>query len=198
MGKLVGSAVSYLISLGSVAENDRDIYEYGLHLLLSLSANLAVTLLIGVIFGMSVELLFMFLPFIALRTVSGGYHAGSFGRCVAVSAVAVVSAIAAIRFAPESARFPVAAGLSAFTFAIVYFLAPVSHPNRPLDAAEIHRFRRQSRIAVIAAIAASQLLFLTRVPLYGFSISIGIALSGAATFVAAVRKRGGEYGEEKV
>jgi accessory gene regulator B len=133
-----------------------------------------------------------------LRAVSGGYHAESFGGCVTVSAVSIAAALATMRFTPESARYLVAVGLSAFTFVTMFFLAPVQHPNRPLDGDEIHKFRKLSRSVVIAAIIVSQVLLLMRVPLYGLSISIGIALSGAATLFAALKKQGGEHGEEKV
>jgi accessory gene regulator B len=196
--KIAESAVSYLIDVGSVSENDRDIYEYGFLLLASLAVNLVVTAAIGFVFRMPLELLCMFVPFVALRTVSGGYHAESFGGCVAASGVAIAVATAAIKFTPESARNFTAATLSAFTFAVAFALAPVSHPNRSLDAGEIHKFRRQARVVAVAAIVVSQVLFLTRAPLYGFCISIGIALSGAATLVAALRERGGEHDEEEI
>jgi accessory gene regulator B len=187
-----------LVELGSVSEDEKDICEYGFLLIASLAINLLVTVAIGFAFAIPLEMLAMFIPFAALRAVSGGYHAKSFGGCVAVSAVSIAGAIAAIRFTPETARFLIAVGLSAFTLATVFTLAPLRNINRPFDGAEMRKFRKLSRITVIGAIAVSQVLFLTRVPLYGFSISTGIALSGAATLVAALRERGGEHDEEEV
>lgn len=198
MTKFAERTISYLIDQGSVSEDERDIYEYGFLLMASLSVNLLVTTAIGLAFRMPLAMLAMFIPFAALRTVSGGYHAESFGGCVVISAVGIAASIAAMRFAPESALHLTATCLSVFTLAVVFILAPVQHSNRPLDSAEINKFRKLSRITVIAAIIVSQIFFITRVPLYGFSISIGITLSGAATLFAALIKKGDEHGEDEI
>jgi accessory gene regulator B len=196
--KFAESGISYLINLGCVSESDRDIYEYGFVLLSSLIVNLLIAVAIGFTFGMPLAMLTMLISLIALRTVSGGYHAESFGMCVAVSAASLAIAIAVIRFTPQSARHFIAAALSVFAIAVVFARAPVSHRNRPLDATEIIKFRKLSRITVVVAVFLSLLLFLMCASLYGFSIAVGIALSGTATLLAALKKQGDEHDDEKV
>jgi accessory gene regulator B len=198
MTKFADKAISHLISLGCVSESERDIYVYGFLLLSSLAINLLVTIVIGFAFGMPLAIMVMFLSFSAVRAVSGGYHAESFGRCVAVSAISMGGAIATIKFTPSFARYFITAIMLMLSLVIVFIHAPVGHPNRALDVAEIIKFRKLSRITVISTSLISVVLFLMRATLYGFSISIGIALSGAATLLAALKNHGGEYDDEKV
>jgi accessory gene regulator B len=198
LSRFTEKAVSHLVSAGSVPEGNRDIYEYGFYLMASLAVNLLISTVIGFVFGMPLAMLSMFLSLSALRTVSGGYHAASFGRCAAVSAASITAAIAAIRFTPEFARIFVAAVLSALTLLVVFVYAPVGHPNRPLSTSEIVKFRKVSRVAVIIAVIISLVLFLMRASLYGFSIAVGIALSGTATLLAALKNQGVEHNGGKV
>lgn len=189
MQKIVYAAVSRLVELGSVEEENRDIYEYGLQMLLSTAVNLAITAALGFIFGVPLETLAMFASFTALRSVSGGYHAKSFAGCVAASAVGIAATIAAVKYAPDAAILPVSIVLFLPAIILIFAFAPAEHPNRPLSESEIHRFRKLSRLTVIVSAAVSAALFILKVPRCGFGISLGTALSGAAATYAAITNK---------
>jgi accessory gene regulator B len=187
-----------LVQLGSVDEENRDIYEYGLRMTASLVGNLAITVALGFIFGAPLELLAMFLPFIALRSVSGGYHAESFAGCVITSAISIAAAIISIKLIPERACFLASIVLSLFVLTVTFAFAPVEHPNRPIDDTEIAKFRKLARIIAMVAVVLTQLLFLLHLPRYGFSVSLGITLSGTATLLSFITKKKGEKHDEEV
>jgi accessory gene regulator B len=186
MQKIVNSAVTRLVELGSVEEENRDIYEYGLQMLLSTAINLAITVALGFVFGVPLETLAMFIPFTVLRSVSGGYHAKSFVGCVVASAIGIAATITAIKYAPDDAILPASIVLFALAIITIFAFAPAEHPNRPLSESEINRFRKLSRLTVIILTAVSAALFILKVPHYGFGISLGTALSSTAAANAAI------------
>lgn len=197
MVKIVSDAVSRLVELGSVDEENRDIYEYGLHILLTTVSNLVITVVLGFVFGVPLETFLMFIAFTVLRSAAGGYHAKTVVGCVIVSTISIAVSIAAIVFVPESAVFPMTIVFTILTVAIIFAFAPAEHPNRPMTASDYQGFKRNSRIIAIASVLVIAVMYILAPPRYGLSISLGITLSGAAVITAATTAKKGRYEDEE-
>jgi accessory gene regulator B len=181
--------VDSLVAHGNVRHIDRDIYEYGATMALSFVINFAITVAIGFIFGKPLELLMLFLPFIALRTTSGGYHSESFWSCVLTSALAVAATLALVMFTPQIAIVPVSLVLTAGTCFIVFRFAPVEHPNRPLESTEIEKYQDKARTVMVVCAFVVIFFAIVGAERIMLSIALGIALSGVSTVVTLLSHR---------
>lgn len=188
MERRIAEIADRLIALSGADDGNRDIFEYALHILASLLVNAAVTIAIGIAFGVTLEMLAVFVSFATLRTVSGGYHAKTFAGCVAFSAVSMAAAIADVKFTPQVAMYPVSLVILILSGIAVFAFAPVAHENRPMSVAETGRFRKLSRIVFVAAAVAIHALFAVRAGRFGLGAAIGIGLSGAALLPAVCTK----------
>lgn len=58
-----------------VTEEDRDVYEYGMELLISTTLSTVLILGIGAFTGYFVQTIYLMIPFYFNRVYAGGYHA---------------------------------------------------------------------------------------------------------------------------
>jgi accessory gene regulator B len=175
--------VDLLVVRGEVPDMDRDIYEYGATMALSFVINLAITIAIGFIFDKPIELLMLFVPFVALRTTSGGYHSKSFWSCVLTSALAVAATLALVLFTPQIVIVPVSLVLTAGTCFVVFRFAPVEHPNHPLESEEMEKYQDKARTVMVVCALMVIFFAIVKAERIMLSIALGITLSGASTLV---------------
>ncbi|GHU94848.1 accessory gene regulator [Clostridia bacterium] len=169
--------VSFFIANGAVNETERDIYEYGVSIAISFTINALVTLSLGFIFSMPVEMLVFFVPFMFHRSLAGGYHANSFGGCVAVSAITISVAMLAINYLTNPIVVPLAVALTVVSLIATFALAPVQHINRVLTSDERIRFRKSSRIFMMIVFIAVTLLLILKFRTYALCVTMGVVLS---------------------
>lgn len=99
-----------LVSSDIVPAESADIYVYGFEVFLSSFIGSALTAVIGLILGRTVETLIILLIFIGLRSFTGGFHADRYWLCMAVSLVIYGAVLALSCFV----------GVSVYMFALLF------------------------------------------------------------------------------
>lgn len=193
IARLSSKMADALVASGAVREEDREIYVYGMDVLLSTAANVLCVLAIGVLLGRALETLLFLAFFIPLRSAAGGYHADTHFGCFLIL-LCVYGGAAALSFAlPAAAVRWAPAGLSAASLAAAALFAPAPHENRPVAPKELARFRKLSILLACAETAAVLLCALLGFSQPAFWASAGMAASAASLCAArlAGRRRGG-------
>ncbi|NLO99413.1 MAG: accessory gene regulator B family protein [Clostridiaceae bacterium] len=135
----------FLLMKEIIENENREIYEYGLVALFSTAINIIVVLTIGIIAGLILESMFFILMFGVIRIYSGGYHAESHISCVLIFVGFYCASMAVAKFLPVEMGnvFSLSAGI--ISFAIILYLAPVEHKNKPFIEGEQRKFQILSR-----------------------------------------------------
>jgi accessory gene regulator B len=189
MEKAANRITSFFITQGAAAEDDRDIYVYGVTVALSTGQNILLTALVGLALGVPLKALAFILPFTLLRLFAGGAHARTAWGCTLASALILTVALLLIRITPAAAQTAAAIILIAASVMLVFILAPAEHPNRPIAKGERAVFRRRSRAAVIIIAAVCAGLILTQIRDYPYCISLGLAAAGVS--LTPMERKGG-------
>ena len=173
----------WLVQGDSIAEEDREVYEFGLDKLFSMLSNLFFAAGIGLLFGMFTQTVVFYVSYIALRVYAGGYHADTPLRRFFISIGIIIPCLLMIRF-QDIWNVPFAFyGLLGISAAALVLLGSVGSRNKMPDEVEkiVYRRRLLRNLAVIAvaAIVLSALSF----PAYASAVLCGILL--AATIAAA-------------
>ncbi len=79
--------VKRLIVHRAIAEERRDVYRYGCELIVSTASVALFILLAGLSSGRFASALIFLLYFMPIRTVAGGYHAPSYGKCFVLTSL---------------------------------------------------------------------------------------------------------------
>lgn len=172
--RLSASLADVFIKSGAAREEDRDVYVYGLDVLISTAANILCMLAIGILIGRALQAALFLLFFSVLRSASGGYHADSHLVCFLILLAAFAASMALLALLPRQACLWLAPALAALSAVAVALLAPAPHPNRPVSACEIVKFRMLSRAIAGAEAAAVLLCLILNAPPAALACALGM------------------------
>ncbi len=168
--------VAKLIQFGSIREDEKELYAYGLQQGSFIILNVLTTLLIGLMTGMfwhSILFMAMYLP---LRSFAGGYHARTQVRCYLYSIILIIAVLSTIRFIPWT-NF-ICLGTALLAGLIIFILSPVEDINKPLDQMEIVVYKKSTRTILVLELLLVLLLLALKLnePLSCIAVSL-LALS---------------------
>lgn len=174
MELIVNRIVGFLLRNDAIDPDDRDVYEYGLYVLLADILDIGATLIIALLLRILPQTILYHAVFIPLRRSAGGFHASTRIRCFVLSLATWLLAMWLVELTAGVQAISIAC--STLTLAAVWRFAPVEHENNPLSGDEMIRLRRKSRIIASAftGIVITTALFPT-VPLW-VSSSIGYGM----------------------
>lgn len=132
-----------------IKEENKEIIVYGIDALLSTLINVVIVVGLGLILKLFLPTVVFLISFAVLRVFAGGYHAKTRIGCTASFLTIYLAGMTLQQYTPDIFVKPVTIGLAAISFASVFILAPVEHPNRPYQGNDYQVFKRMSRIIVI-------------------------------------------------
>lgn len=167
-------------------KEDRDIYAYGMELILSSIINILSVLIISIFFGKFAEAVAFFLAFIPIRTYAGGYHArthlGCFSLLMAVYSVVLIL----IFFIPDNLLYASAVGLSLVSVILTAKFAPIEDANKILTKEEKIKYRKIS-IAIVFTQIIFLIFFLFILNLKSISLGFSLGQISAALSLMLVK-----------
>lgn len=166
---------SEMISAGVITSEEKDIYQYSMELIIAMTVNLISSIALFAAFGRLLEGLTFLAAFLPLRTYSGGYHASNYVKCYILSIAVMVGFLFSITVVPADCLRSVALFITPMAALIMFILAPVESPNKPLDEKEYAVYRVISRriLAVEIILTALLLAFRLTIPAFIIACSMG-------------------------
>ncbi|MNO62488.1 putative regulator protein [compost metagenome] len=144
---LLDKMIAQLIHSGSIREDDKDLYAYGLQQGLFIILNVLTTVAIGLISGMFWQSILFMAAYLPLRSFAGGYHAKTQLLCYLYSIILTSAVLWAIKLIPWT-NF-ICLGLALLAGAVIFILGPVEDSNKPLDQIEIATYKRRTRAILL-------------------------------------------------
>jgi accessory gene regulator B len=136
----------HLIKNKIVDIEKREVYVYGLEVILLNAALLIVAMGISLLFGAFMHFVTFLVVFLPLRIFAGGYHAKTSERCLILSAILYTATHVLVHFYPLLYR-SIFAIVSGVIFAVVIFVfVPLVNKNNELNAEQVKRNRLIARV----------------------------------------------------
>ena len=170
MSKVVDRMIDRMILDGTIEEEDKEIYEYGLTQGIIMLFNVIVTLLIGVLLHSVVETLLFMAVYMPLRSYAGGVHAKTQLRCLVYSFSMVAIILEVIKYFPNNLY--IIAAMLVFSVVTVCLLAPVESENKPLDEDEVKRYGRKARLILFFYVGITILMMVLKWSMVYISLAI--------------------------
>ena len=145
-----------LVRSGVVKEEDAEVYIYGINQILAYVLNASSSLIIGLIFGVTFEIVIFMAAYIPLRSFAGGYHAKTPLRCYIFSVIMLIVVSIGLKYLSVSEWVYYAVLLASVLGVLV--LSPVEDRNKPLDEME-HKVYKKRTVFIAAAEFAVSLVF---------------------------------------
>ena len=153
LDKFVVNVAGRSVQKGLINENQSGIYSYGLYLVFTSALSFLCSLVWGIAFHCLPEVMVFLLFFIPIRMHTGGYHASTYPRCLAMTLLMLLALQGILLSIPAGWDMGYAGIVSLIALSCIFGLAPVSHPNAPIRERDRGRLRRTGRIIGILEIA---------------------------------------------
>lgn len=144
ISKLSQRITSKLISNGNILEEEKDLYAYGLFMLISHLFFFFISITFGIVFSCIFESLVFYLAFQFIRRYAGGYHASTEIRCDIMSTASILVCIMVIWLAKRY-EFEIPLLFTTIISAVIIFIfCPLDTPEKPLTDKERNHYRKIS------------------------------------------------------
>ncbi|EOS80020.1 hypothetical protein C817_02129 [Dorea sp. 5-2] len=147
MEKLVNEILKNAEQLHGFDESQKEIVQYGIQGLLEIGSNILLSVLILYQMHMIPEGMVFFLVFIPVRMFSGGYHMDTYIGCLLFSVITLVGILKSAEFFSFN-RVVLFVGVVLMAV-ILWKIAPVIHPNRPVSQRECQKISKKLKISLI-------------------------------------------------
>ena len=149
--------IAFLLIKNKIVDiQQRDIYVYGLEVILLNGSLLIVFLITSLLCGEMINFLAYFVFFLPLRLFSGGYHAEKSESCFVLSTIMYGISIAVTKFFPLLYMNWKWITAGVISVVVILVLSPMVNENNPLTKAQ----RKRNRIIVCALLAVDLVVFI--------------------------------------
>ena len=139
---LANMLVQQLIRYGMIESQEAEIYRYGFEILIYFIVNVLIAFVLGGIFGEWIGTGLFLGCYCTLRQFTGGYHAKNYLLCTLTLTLILIHYLSFLEI-----RWLIVVGLG-LSFYTIYRLAPLEHPNKPLQREEKVYYRKISLMMV--------------------------------------------------
>ncbi len=149
--------IAFLLIVNKIVDiQQRDIYVYGLEVILLNGSLLIVFLITSLLCGEMINFLAYFIFFLPLRLFSGGYHADKSESCFVLSTIMYGISIAVTKFFPLLYLNWKWITAGVISIVVILVLSPMVNENNPLTKAQ----RKRNRIIVCVLLAVDLVVFI--------------------------------------
>lgn len=152
ISNLSKKVVNYLILTGSIDINEKELYEYGLFILLSTVFFMGVTSIIGFVFGLFLQSLLFFVTFIVIRQFAGGYHASTELRCEIFTTLSIFFCTATMYLIRKPISIVVLVFVALMLSIFIFLYGPIDNEEKILSATELKVYRKRTRQILLVII----------------------------------------------
>lgn len=154
ISKLSNYLTEKLLSNGTIIDEDKELYIYGLFMLISHLMFFIIACIFGLILGCIFESIIFYIAFQFIRRYAGGYHASTETRCEILSTLSILACIVVIKLSKTYDFQTVLLLITILSAVCIFVFCPLDTPEKPLSDKEFKYFRKVSWIILFVIIVA--------------------------------------------
>lgn len=144
--KLAESITAFLIRRSYAGIREKDIVCYGMEVIISTIVGWTMILIVGAVCG-NVLYSFVFgVVFLTLRSFTGGYHADTYLKCNMTLVTIFLASLLMEKILAYYCRWYIMEAAFLLDIVVIWKLAPVEHPYKPLGK---EQKRRSKKISIV-------------------------------------------------
>lgn len=185
MQKYAGTIITWLICQQAIQERDRELYTYALYNMVLLIIPLGLAVMFGWIIGNIRQAIVMIIPFMMLRKFSGGFHAKTPLRCMAISSFLLFLCIKIIFELSCNWKLLIVTAIMGGSLII---FSPVDSQKRRLEKQRKEQYRKVVCEFVMFFLILIFILWKLNAQKYAVSIAVGIWLSAGLQIPCLIKQ----------
>ena len=187
--KLSTHIAQQLLANGVISDDDFELYEFSAFYFLFNLIPLGLSIAIGTALNMFWKSILFIIPYVSIRTFSGGFHFKSAKLCFLVTNMILFFSLIITKKMICIGRSTIFLALILLASLTVFLLSPIDSDARKLTSSETSAFRRVARYLVITFLAIDLVLYYLGIFSAAYPIGMGIALTAALQLPCCIRVR---------
>lgn len=188
ISKLSTYLTEKLLSNGMISEDDKDLYIYGLFMLISHLMFFIIACVFGLILGCVFESIIFYIAFQFIRRYAGGYHASTETRCDILSTLSILACIVVIKLSKIYDIQTVLLITSALSAVCIFVFCPLDTPEKPLTDKEFRYFRKISWIILFVIIVAIIVSYIFKFKMITVPCCLSLILESILVVAGKIKK----------
>lgn len=188
ISKLSTHLTEKLLSNGTISDEDKDLYIYGLFMLFSHLMFFIIACIFGLILGCIFESIIFYIAFQFIRRYAGGYHASTETRCEILSSLSILACIVVIKLLNTYVFQTVLLLITILSAVCIFILCPLDTPEKPLTDKEHKYFRKISLIILSLIIVAIIISFIFKFNIIFAPCCVSVILEGVLIGTGQIKK----------
>ena len=188
ISKLSTHLTEKLLSNGTISDEDKDLYIYGLFMLFSHLMFFIIACIFGLILGCIFESIIFYIAFQFIRRYAGGYHAKTETRCEIMSALSILCCIVIIKCSKMYDINIVLLSTSLVFAVLIFIFCPLDTPEKPLTKKEFKHFRKISLIILLCVLIAIILSYIYKFNIIFAPCCVSVILEGVLIGTGQIKK----------
>jgi len=139
----------FLVKNKIVDIEKREVYVYGLEVILLNTVLIAILMGVSLLFGAIIHFIAFLVFFFPLRIFAGGYHAKTSEKCLVLSTILYTASLVAVQLFPLLYNSVYAMAAGGVFMIIIFIFAPLVNKNNELNVKQIKRNRLITRLLLI-------------------------------------------------
>ena len=123
----------YLSENQNISKDEEELYEYAAKVMVHGIINIAITILIGILFGMLKECVCLFITFFILRKFTGGLHASKYIYCLISSIVLMIFSLFIIKYLEQNSYHTLFLGILIVSTVLIWIFSPIDNKRKKLS-----------------------------------------------------------------
>ena len=154
ISKLSNYLTEKLLSNGIIIDEDKELYIYGLFMLLSQLMFFIIACIFGLLLKCLFESIIFYIAFMLIRRYAGGYHASTETRCEILSTLSILACIVVIKLSKTYDIQTILLIIGAVSAVCIFVFCPLDTPEKPLSDKEFKYFRKVSWLILLMIVVA--------------------------------------------
>lgn len=188
ISKLSARLTEKLLLNGAISDEDKDLYIYGLFMLISQLMFFIIACIFGLVLNCIIESIIFYIAFQFIRRYAGGYHASTETRCEILSTLSILACIVVIRLSKTYDIQTVLLIIGAVSSVCIFVLCPLDTPEKPLSDKEFNYFRKVSRIILFVIIVAIIVSYIFNFQMVTVPCCLSLILEGILLAAGKIKK----------
>lgn len=191
MKQFANAITSFLLDEKIIEIDELEIYRYGTEqILINFMVFVSISI-VAAIYNLWIATISMFVGFMPIRMIAGGYHANTIRKCNILTFSVYISNMFAIQKLRDEITYPQFGMLCLITVILIFLFAPVDHRNREIRKEKKEHVKRYSKViaTVLATFSIIMVAVSNEIDIIPLGTMMGAFTASVSLFIGSIKRR---------
>ena len=175
ISKLSSQITKYLLKKNVISDEEKELYEYGLFMIISYVVFFLISILFGIVLDISFSSILFYISFCLVRNFAGGIHANSEIKCNIITTVSILISEILIKIFIDYSLVSLAFVMLMISSICLCVIKPIATSQKEISQQEKLNYHKKVIVLVVLILIISLISIVFRC--YSITISLSLSLS---------------------